>query len=250
MSIISVNQVDGELVVDSRLIADRLDIRHETLMETLEKYQTRIESRFGIIRFETGKIDGRGRPQKFALLNEPQATSLMTFSRNTDAVVECKLDLVNAFEQAKTALISPSTSTAPYYYRRLQLFQERTGRIPAGYFCIFEEITHLVSQLERCGHMIDDDAIIDISVGKLFCKYLRAECEIEPNHYCLSYPHWYPGRNKPVMANLYPVDWLTTFRKWFDFTYCTHHLERYFKGRKDAPAIQAVKKFLGLLPGS
>ena len=94
-------ELNGELVVDSRLIAKRLDIEHESLMRTLKKYESKIEQRFGVIRFEIGEIAGRGRPEKFALLTENQATTLMTFSKNTDAVVECKLDLVEAFSNAK-----------------------------------------------------------------------------------------------------------------------------------------------------
>lgn len=92
------------LVVDSRLIADELGVSHESFMKTIRKHETKIEQRFGIIRFKIGEIDGRGRPEKYALLTEPQATTLMTFSRNTDQVVECKLNLVEAFERAKTAI--------------------------------------------------------------------------------------------------------------------------------------------------
>jgi phage regulator Rha-like protein len=92
------------LVVDSRLIADELGVSHESFMKTIKKHETKIEQRFGIIRFRIGEIDGRGRPEKYALLTEPQATTLMTFSRNTDQVVECKLNLVEAFDRAKTAI--------------------------------------------------------------------------------------------------------------------------------------------------
>jgi phage regulator Rha-like protein len=103
---IDVINKDGDLVVDSRLIADELGIEHEVFMRTVKKYETKIQQRFGIIRFENGKIDGRGRPEKYALLTESQATTLMTFSRNTDQVVECKLNLVAAFEKAKSVIKS------------------------------------------------------------------------------------------------------------------------------------------------
>ena len=94
----------GILVVDSRLIAKELWIEHEVFLRTLKKHQAKIEERFGIIRFENGKIGGRGRPEKYALLTEPQATILMTFSRNTEQVVDCKLRLVEAFEKAKQVI--------------------------------------------------------------------------------------------------------------------------------------------------
>ena len=104
--VLQITELDGELVVDSRLVAKRLDIEHESFMRTIKKYESRIERRFGVIRFEIGSSkmpDGRAnpKPEKFAWLTENQATALMTFSKNTDAVVECKLDLVEAFSKAK-----------------------------------------------------------------------------------------------------------------------------------------------------
>ena len=54
---IDVINKDGDLVVDSRLIADELGIEHEVFMRTVKKYETKIQQRFGIIRFENGKID-------------------------------------------------------------------------------------------------------------------------------------------------------------------------------------------------
>lgn len=106
-NLIKVENQHGTLVVDSRLIAQRLDIEHESFMKTIRKFQSKIEQRFGAIRFEIGLRlggNGGGKPPVFALLTEPQATALMTFSRNTDEVVECKLDLVDAFDKAKDVL--------------------------------------------------------------------------------------------------------------------------------------------------
>ena len=103
-SILQVVEQNGDLVVDSRLIAARLDIEHRAFMQTLKRYQDRIEQRFGVVTFEMDKpIEGSqgGRPEKYALLTEDQATTLMTFSKNTDAVVNCKMDLVGAFSKAR-----------------------------------------------------------------------------------------------------------------------------------------------------
>ncbi len=98
---------DGELVVDSRLVAVRLGIQHESFMRTVDKYQARIETKFGHLRFEIGTVRnsvGAVNEVKYVLLTEAQATTLMTLSRNTDEVVDCKFDLVEAFEKAKTEL--------------------------------------------------------------------------------------------------------------------------------------------------
>jgi len=101
-SAIAVEQKGDVLVVDSRLIAMELGIEHETFMRTVKKYESKIEQRFGCIRFEIGVPDKpTGNPPKFAWLDENQATFLMTLSRNTDQVIECKANLVDAFSAAK-----------------------------------------------------------------------------------------------------------------------------------------------------
>lgn len=99
---------DGELLVDSRLVAAKLDIDHGSFVRTLKKYQDVIEPKFGCVRFKIIDIPmpngGTRQEVEYYLLNENQATVLMTFSRNTAIVVQCKLDLVDAFSQAKKLL--------------------------------------------------------------------------------------------------------------------------------------------------
>ncbi|MBE7384392.1 MAG: Rha family transcriptional regulator [Leptolyngbya sp. SIO1E4] len=104
MSKLTVVQHGDALVVDSRLIAQDLGIEHRSFVKTLDKYQSRIENGFGILRFEIAEIKGRGQPARFAWLTEDQATFVMTLSRNTDRVVQCKLKLVKAFSAAKQVI--------------------------------------------------------------------------------------------------------------------------------------------------
>lgn len=94
----------GQLFVDSRLIAQRLGIEHRSFLQTLGDYQTQIEQAFGILRFENAKMKGRGRPGQIAYLTEDQATFVMTLSRNSPEVVQCKIALVQAFARAKELL--------------------------------------------------------------------------------------------------------------------------------------------------
>jgi phage regulator Rha-like protein len=49
---------DGVLVVDSRLVAEALEIEHESFLKTVEKYKTQAEQSFGVLRFEIGKPSG------------------------------------------------------------------------------------------------------------------------------------------------------------------------------------------------
>jgi phage regulator Rha-like protein len=109
MSSLNVIQHEGVLVVDSRLIAQELDIQHKNFLATLTKYIEEIEEDWGQVAFETETVTnsvGAGNSVKYALLTEPQATLLMTYSRNTEQVRQCKRHLVKAFEKAKLALSS------------------------------------------------------------------------------------------------------------------------------------------------
>jgi phage regulator Rha-like protein len=95
----------NELVVDSRIIAERLGVTHEATIKTIEKYATELQ-RFGVLRFEIAKLEpgATGRPQRFAWLNENQATLLMSFSRNTAQVTILKVALVAAFSEARSRI--------------------------------------------------------------------------------------------------------------------------------------------------
>lgn len=100
---LSVVEQDGILVVDSRLVAERLGIEHRSFMRTIDRYIDKIQA-LGVLRFEIAKpAEGSagGRPERYCLLSEPQSTFVMMLSRNTDMVVECKLNLTQAFERAK-----------------------------------------------------------------------------------------------------------------------------------------------------
>ncbi len=109
MSNLAVIERDNVLVVDSRLIAPQLGIEHRSFVKTIDKYQEQITSITGkpedrVLRFEVSKpLDSSkgGRPERFVYLTDAQASFVMTLSRNTPQVVECKRQLVAAFEKAK-----------------------------------------------------------------------------------------------------------------------------------------------------
>lgn len=90
----------GESRVDTRLIAQALGNQHKNVVELIERYAAQFKG-FGLLPFETEKFPGRGRPERFHLLNEDQAFFLLTLSRNTPRVVELKARLVQAFKEAR-----------------------------------------------------------------------------------------------------------------------------------------------------
>ncbi len=109
MSKLNVIDHEGQLVVDSRLIAQELGIQHKNFLANLDKYIEEIEEDWGTVAFETREFktsQGNTSTERVAFLTEPQATLLMTYSRNTEQVRQCKRQLVRAFEKAKQALSS------------------------------------------------------------------------------------------------------------------------------------------------
>jgi phage regulator Rha-like protein len=100
--LIKVEIKNGVQVIDSRLVANGLEIQHKNLMETIRKYQEKLE-KLGRVAFETESLETKGGKQDFVFcyLNELQCNFVVTLSRNTEAVVDFKLGLVVAFDQAK-----------------------------------------------------------------------------------------------------------------------------------------------------
>lgn len=104
---LDLHHVDGALLIDSRLVAEKANILHPSLYRLLTERQDRIESRFGTVRFEiepSKATGGGGDGQKHALLTENQAIYLVTLCRNTDAVMDFKGALVEAFDVARRRL--------------------------------------------------------------------------------------------------------------------------------------------------
>ena len=105
-----VERSERGLIVTSETIAQGADLQHKNTLELINRHHLSLE-RFGQVAFETRP--GYNNSQiRVALLNEQQATLLMTFMRNTDRVVEFKVQLIEAFyamANQLTAQRSPMT---------------------------------------------------------------------------------------------------------------------------------------------
>ena len=80
----------------SEVIAECTGVQHHTITRLIQQHEKDFKE-FGILRFEIEEIKGRGQPSKTYLLNEQQATLLMTYLRNTEVVREFKKELVRQF---------------------------------------------------------------------------------------------------------------------------------------------------------
>ena len=107
--------IKGEARVDSRLLAQQLGKQHKTLVELITRHAASFE-RFGKVTFQTEPLPS-GQRERFALLNENQAYLLLTFSRNTEQVVDMKVRLIEAFAEARANARQHATEYLPSYHK-------------------------------------------------------------------------------------------------------------------------------------
>lgn len=88
-------RASGEPYTTSEIIAEGTGIAHRKLRDTIRKYQNELEA-FGVSASYQAKSSG-GRPVTGYILNEQQATFLLTLLKNTPIVVEFKKELVRQF---------------------------------------------------------------------------------------------------------------------------------------------------------
>lgn len=90
---------DGNAVTTTLAIAEGTLNDHASVIKLARTYQADLEE-FGPVGFEihvVKRTQGGGTPAEFAVLNEPQATLLLTYMRNTHIVRAFKKKLVREF---------------------------------------------------------------------------------------------------------------------------------------------------------
>ncbi len=101
--------------IDSRLLAQYLYNKHQSLFELIKNYRADFEE-LGLLRFQTGEVTV-GRPEKFAMLNEDQSILALSYCKNTPRVRKLKVILVKAFGEARRAAEMRRTEYLPSYHR-------------------------------------------------------------------------------------------------------------------------------------
>lgn len=132
----------------------------------------------------------------------------------------------------------------PYHLQRYLL---NRGKIPVGYFSVFNEIVYsLIAPLEEMGYTLPDKLVPDISEGKVFCNWLRKERNIDPSTFP-TYTHEYGDGRKIPNVKLYPNELLPDFREHFNNEWLLQRAEQYFS-KKDIKAIPYLQKMVLQLP--
>jgi hypothetical protein len=103
------------------------------------------------------------------------------------------------------------------------------SKVPPGYFSVLQETgLNLFGPLHNVGFEIPDGWAPDISVGLLFCKWLRKERGVDTDA-LPTYIHSYGDQRKSAPAKLYQDDLLADFRRWFRTTWLPENGVKYFK---------------------
>lgn len=132
----------------------------------------------------------------------------------------------------------------PYHLKRYLL---NRGKIPVGYFSIFNEIVYsLIAPLEDVGYTLPSNLVPDISEAKIFCNWLRKEKGIEPKYFP-TYTHEYGDRDPIEGVKLYPNNLLPDFRAHFNNVWLLQRAQEYF-AKKDKTALPFIEKMILQLP--
>ncbi|GAA4915908.1 phage regulatory protein/antirepressor Ant [Nesterenkonia rhizosphaerae] len=161
-----VTQEHGELLTTSLIVAEGLDVDHNSVLKNLDKYRADFE-RFGRVRFEieTFETPGGDQNRRVAFLNEHQATLLLTYARNNDTVRQFKIRLVDEFyRMAQTLRTAERRELTPdeIVARALEITTAKVAQLKA-------ENQALTPKAEAYDAFLDGDGTYSIgTVGKMF----------------------------------------------------------------------------------
>lgn len=123
---------------NSLAIADGTGNEHRVVLQLISRHKKRIEY-FGKVSFNSApqmrNPDNKGlggRPVRVAMLNEAQATLVMTMMRNTPRVLDFKVALVDAFFKARDLLM---TGQMGLLQVQAALYAERNSEKQAASAC-------------------------------------------------------------------------------------------------------------------
>lgn len=107
----------NEPMTTSLAIAEGTENTHQAIMKMVRTYVGQLQE-FGEVGFQI-RLNPQGSPTEFAFLNEPQATLLITFLRNSEIVVRFKVELVKAFYALRDNLqkIQGDAASGPFITR-------------------------------------------------------------------------------------------------------------------------------------
>ena len=131
--------VKNEVFTNSLVIAEGTGNEHHAVKQLIRQYKHDIND-FGTLRISNAESTG-GRPLELYLLNEQQATFVMTLLRNSNKVVAFKKELVRQFYQMRQYILEHQST----HWQQTRLESKNTRRMET------DEIKQLVAYAKAQG---------------------------------------------------------------------------------------------------
>lgn len=132
-------------------------------------------------------------------------------------------------------------TVAPVSYH-LKRYTANLQKVPYGHFSMLQEMmVRLIGPMEARGYVLPENMVPDISEGRMFCKFLRDEMDIDTDA-LPTYVHEYEDGRK-VPAKLYPIDLLPAFLRHFHEVWLPGRSGDYF-AKRDAVALEYLPYLL------
>lgn len=129
----------------------------------------------------------------------------------------------------------------------IQRYLVNRNKIPSTHFSMLDQMTlKLLASLEEFGYQIPYSMMPDISLGRMFSKWLR-ENGYDPDSFP-TYNHEFIDRQRPtVSARLYPNELMTDFNLQLEAWIRDGRAFKYF-GDRDQLSIEPMKRLFSQLP--
>ena len=163
-------KTDNELLTDSIIVANGCDIQHKNVINLIRKYEGDFKE-FGELAFQT-RLNTQGSPTEYALLNEDQATYLITLFRNNNIVRGFKKRLVHEFRR----LINENNKSIK---RRGELSWKESREHAALEYKVMsatlQEVRKLAGKDTKSHHYINEAKLVNFSMTGSFKGLNREE---------------------------------------------------------------------------
>jgi phage regulator Rha-like protein len=217
--------VEGEqLTTNSILIADGVGVQHKNVIALIRDNLGDLEE-FGEVAFET-RLNSQGTATEYAILNEQQATIIITYMRNTATVRKFKKLLVKQFYEMREAL-----KNLPDPHAAMMERLELARTVPRGYFCVFYQSVDVQYTLAK--HInYGKELIPDISIGWHWSDYITKQKQNIKN----SRIRWVDFKYPKSWNMFVPYVWVYNnsfmgdFDDWFRGFYLPEKFPSYIKG--------------------
>lgn len=166
---------DGQVVTTTLAIAKGTRNDHASVIKLVRSYQSDLEE-FGLLDFKSESTGGR--PTEYAFLNEPQATLLLTYMRNTEIVRAFKKKLVREFWELVQERNRSRSSMPENYIEALEhlLASKRSEQLA------LEQRDHAIATKAQIGSRREATAMAKASAAVREVAKLRDELGFSTRH--------------------------------------------------------------------